>query len=356
MGFTTLSAVRNEKKLNLPFFSNLGSDEGSLRSVFHPEEVSANGTVTMVRHGGPTESVMIVDLDCSEDLCIDMPRNIGHMCVLSCLNDKAVFVSPEGERKTFSAGNVILLPYTLDEDAKRYSVLLPTGGHFVGVIAEISVLRAPSFTDQSDGKGTISSLISSLFTEDRDYMYIKALPMATEVFRRMAFTKMRSEAVERLFLRSCLTEALSYAVEAMMGRSCEDKRPAQRLTLDAYELARIREVPEEMEKNLMTPSTIDELSRKLGISNTKLQKGFRYIYGVSVYQYYKKMKLNRAMELIKSSDMSIREIAFHCGYASQGQFSTAFRKEFGVQPSKMRSDDTISVMGNMQFAKMELIG
>lgn len=356
MGFTTLSAVRNEKKLDLPFFSNLGSDEGSLRSVFRPEEVSANGTITMVRHGGPTESVMIVDLNCSEDLCVDLTRDIGHMCILSCINDKGVFVSPEGERKTFTAGNIILMPYTLNEDAKCYSVILPAGGHFVGVISEISILRAPSFTDQNEAKGTISSLISGFFTQGSEYMYIEALPMATEVFRRMAFTKMRSEAVERLFMRSCLTEALSYAVEAMIGSPREEKQPAQRLTLDAYELARIREVPDEMEKNLMTPSTIDELSRKLGISNTKLQKGFRYIYGISIYQYYKKMKLTRAMELIKSSDMSIREIAFHCGYASQGQFSTAFRKEFGVQPSKLRGDDTIRIVGNMQFAKMELIG
>ena len=62
----------------------------------------------------------------------------------------------------------------------------------------------------------------------------------------------------------------------------------------------------------------------------------RKIAGMPVYQYFKRAKMQRAMELLKTTAQSIREIAFQCGYSSQGQFSAAFRSEFGLTPLQAR--------------------
>jgi AraC family L-rhamnose operon regulatory protein RhaS len=43
--------------------------------------------------------------------------------------------------------------------------------------------------------------------------------------------------------------------------------------------------------------------------------------------------MDRAMELLTGTDLSIREIAFRCGYDSQSQFTAAFRTAYHLAPN-----------------------
>jgi AraC-like DNA-binding protein len=83
---------------------------------------------------------------------------------------------------------------------------------------------------------------------------------------------------------------------------------------------------------------IDFIANSVSLSPTKLKACFKEVYGKSILQYYKEKKMLLAMQLIKNSEMPIKNISLAVGYESAGKFSTAFKQQFGVLPSEIRSN------------------
>ncbi len=159
---------------------------------------------------------------------------------------------------------------------------------------------------------------------------IESLPELEKVFVRLRGKPLKDQAACRLILESRLWESMAYVLEVMLQDCGTDVR------LDEYELQMISKIPERMASNLLEPPTIPQMAKEFGINETKLKKGFKFIYGIPVYQYFRKMKLVKAMDLLLGTSLPVGEIAFRCGYASQGQFGAAIKKECGVTPLQLR--------------------
>jgi AraC-like DNA-binding protein len=82
-----------------------------------------------------------------------------------------------------------------------------------------------------------------------------------------------------------------------------------------------------------TPPTIEELSKLVGMSATKLKKSFKEMYGSGIYTYYQNMRLQKAKELLLSGKYSVKETAETVGFNNTANFSTAFKKHFNTLPS-----------------------
>jgi transcriptional regulator GlxA family with amidase domain len=67
-----------------------------------------------------------------------------------------------------------------------------------------------------------------------------------------------------------------------------------------------------------------------------LSRQFRLAYGESPHAYLMTRRIERAMALLRSSDLSVTEICFAVGCASLGTFSTRFTELVGVPPSAYR--------------------
>lgn len=73
------------------------------------------------------------------------------------------------------------------------------------------------------------------------------------------------------------------------------------------------------------------------ISASSLQRAFNAHFGLSPKQYLLKLRMNRALELLANNDLSIREIAFACGFNDEKYFSRAFKARYGYSPSKIKN-------------------
>lgn len=82
--------------------------------------------------------------------------------------------------------------------------------------------------------------------------------------------------------------------------------------------------------------TIDQLSHKFGISNSKLRKDFKQIKGVSAGSYLIRKRIEESFKYLSDSSMSIGEIAGKLGYNSIYDYSNQFRKLTGHSPSFFR--------------------
>ncbi len=71
------------------------------------------------------------------------------------------------------------------------------------------------------------------------------------------------------------------------------------------------------------------------MSRTKFINLFQKIYNVSSFEYYQKKRLNLAYEIMKTGKSSVTDTAHSIGYISINNFTTAFKKEFGLLPSEL---------------------
>jgi transcriptional regulator GlxA family with amidase domain len=76
-----------------------------------------------------------------------------------------------------------------------------------------------------------------------------------------------------------------------------------------------------------------------------LSREFRLAYGESPYSYLMTRRIERAMALLRGSDLSVTEICFAVGCSSLGTFTTRFTELLGVPPSVYRRDGALVTAG-----------
>lgn len=80
------------------------------------------------------------------------------------------------------------------------------------------------------------------------------------------------------------------------------------------------------------------IAREVGIDRIHLGRTFRKVYGISVGEFIREQRLNKAWQMLLSQDLSLGAIAAKTGFVDQAQFSRAFRDRFGSPPSRFRRD------------------
>jgi AraC-like DNA-binding protein len=89
-------------------------------------------------------------------------------------------------------------------------------------------------------------------------------------------------------------------------------------------------------KKLSDPPSLRELAGQVGMSHTQLNKGFRAVFGCTVFGYLRKERLSYARMLIEENPGDLTWIAYESGFCSSSHFAAAFLKEYGVLPSEYR--------------------
>jgi len=102
------------------------------------------------------------------------------------------------------------------------------------------------------------------------------------------------------------------------------------------DLKRLVLVEEELLKDFsIPPPGIPKLARMAAMSPSKLKIIFRDIYGLPIYQYFQKHRMNRAKAMLISQKYTVKEVGFELGYTNLSNFAKAFKKSFDQLPSDL---------------------
>ena len=85
------------------------------------------------------------------------------------------------------------------------------------------------------------------------------------------------------------------------------------------------------------PPSLSELARIIGINEYKLKRGFKEIFGNTVFGYLSDARLEIAKMDLLENKKTVSEIALELGYSSLPHFSNAFKNKFGVSPAKLKN-------------------
>lgn len=87
------------------------------------------------------------------------------------------------------------------------------------------------------------------------------------------------------------------------------------------------------------PWTLDELSRRAGLSRSALHDRFTEFVGLAPMQYLARWRMQLAAARLRAGHETIASIALDCGYESEAAFSRAFKRLCGAPPSAWRRND-----------------
>lgn len=76
------------------------------------------------------------------------------------------------------------------------------------------------------------------------------------------------------------------------------------------------------------------LAERMCMSQSSLYRKLMAIVGVSANEYIRHIRLNRAVEMLRSGELNITEVAYNTGFGSHSSFGKAFKKEYGLSPSE----------------------
>jgi YesN/AraC family two-component response regulator len=83
-----------------------------------------------------------------------------------------------------------------------------------------------------------------------------------------------------------------------------------------------------------TDFSVDHLCLELGLNRTKLYSTIKSATGMSLGNYIRKIRLDKAAELLRTTDMTISEVGYTVGLESPSYFTRSFKEQFGVSPSE----------------------
>lgn len=89
--------------------------------------------------------------------------------------------------------------------------------------------------------------------------------------------------------------------------------------------------------HLHEPICLDDLCRVACVSATKLTALFKELDGETPMEWVRNRRMERACELLATTDLLLGDISRHVGFAKHGSFSTAFRARFGMTPNRFRT-------------------
>ena len=135
-------------------------------------------------------------------------------------------------------------------------------------------------------------------------------------------------------LRSLLDLILIHVLRQWHDRHGPDDWPA---TGDPAIAAALRQIHEHPQR----PWTVSGLSATAGLPRTAFTRRFSAVVGQPPMRYLTGWRLNRGAQLLRESDAPLAAIARQVGYSTEFAFSTAFRREHGVSPSRFRQDPEV---------------
>ncbi len=143
-----------------------------------------------------------------------------------------------------------------------------------------------------------------------------------------------TDSLQNIYINAQTQMLLLYSMECMAGDKELESFSCKFLAneADRDKIIRAREV---LLENIGEPITIKELSRKVAINECYLKKGFKEMFGTTIFDFYQSQRMEHARYLLYEKGLSVTDVSMMLGYSSISHFSTAFKKHTGLKPCEL---------------------
>ncbi len=233
-----------------------------------------------------------------------------------CKAGQAAWKRKDGSRVCLHPGDFSLHV----RDAGAESITLPTG-EYSGLIIRIDLREAaadpPELLKQA---GLLSETLPEKFCRDGSASFFAGNEQTESIFSSFYH---RPEELLLPYQKLKVLELLLYLHETALTRQNQ---------VSAEQVEVVREIHDQLIREIGKRITIEELSRQYLINPTTLKTTFKAVYGTSIAAHVKEHRMKMAAQMLRETNRSVSEIAQAVGYDSQSKFTEAFKAYFHVLP------------------------
>ncbi|MEM8988622.1 MAG: AraC family transcriptional regulator [Pseudomonadota bacterium] len=115
----------------------------------------------------------------------------------------------------------------------------------------------------------------------------------------------------------------------------------QAMMLSLSDVERVREARDILLADRVSPPTLSQLSRMVGLNEFKLKQGFRFVFNTTAFALFNMDRMEEAKRLLGEGRMNVSQVAYKVGYGSNAAFSRAFRRCYGYPPSAILRNSAV---------------
>ncbi len=216
-------------------------------------------------------------------------------------------ISYAGQSHQLPPGSALLMPaekdfsYSISDRAKywEFRFLDISGGEAIRLVNAHLEHHCPVIVDSADGK--LGRLTEILGENCREHHFTDGFAVSSAIYH--------------------------FLMEVLSVGSCRDGGAAPfRAAVVSYLLTHLAE-----------PLSVSDMARAAGLSRWYFSRRFFELEGVSPSDFLLALRLDQAKKLLANTHLSIKEIAYRCGFAEASYFCRVFRREVGATPSRYRT-------------------
>ncbi len=138
-----------------------------------------------------------------------------------------------------------------------------------------------------------------------------------------------TNTMKRIFMETQVLQLLLLQLERQKPVILPNSEPFLR----DYDIKKVIEARSLIEENIKTPCSLIELAHKVGLNDFKLKKGFKELFGTTVFGHLNDLRMQEAKRLLTEEKRPVSYVSSEVGYKNSHHFSAAFKKKYGVLPS-----------------------
>lgn len=216
-------------------------------------------------------------------------------------------------------------------------------GHASSYIPSFSVLIPPGYSSEwffdgavdaaifyftNEGHATVQQLTTALMDQENTYPFLDGLVSAATL--QLVNELGRGTECDSVFVGNLASVVLDQVARVVSGSA------GQRVSPDRLQLGRLKVVLDWLDKNLDKQITNGMLAEQAGLGESHFRHMFFQAMAMSPIRYVQQKRIERARELLFSTNLPIVRLAAECGFASQSYMTTCFRHTYGITPSRFR--------------------
>lgn len=240
----------------------------------------------------------------------DVGRELNEYQLLYITEGRGVFRSTHFKEAPLKEGDMFLL---FPDERHSYHPLPNVGwkSHWIGF----------------KGKNIDDRVLAGFLSVEKPIYHVGFSSEIVQLYKTAYETAVNEEPFSQQMMAGIVNHmvGIMYALERNMELNKNNSHK------DMINRARLR-IREALESNL----TIQEIADELSMSYSNFRKLFKEYTGLSPAVYQQDLKLQRAKELLSTTDLSVKEIAYRLNFDSPDYFSAKFKIKTGRKPSEMR--------------------
>lgn len=188
------------------------------------------------------------------------------------------------------------------------------------------------FVKSRISNNTLSEDILS-FSHQTSFVKTVSLCSRTRMALENLLNHKYSGHLENIFVNAQTQMLLLYSLDCMEEK--EINVVAHKFLANEADREKISKAREFLLQHIGEPITIKALSRKVAMNECYLKKGFKEMFGTTIFDFYQSQRMEHAKYLLYEKGLTVTDVSVLLGYSSISHFSTAFKKHTGLKPCEL---------------------